>query len=155
MKFATKILIASCALALGSGGASAQVMQAPGPHQAQPQAQQDAPAPTLPLFGGGPAAAIVEMTDALAFQPQSITVRVGDTVEWRTVGRHAHTITTDARRVDGPSLVEIPQGAEPFHSGPVSTRDVFRHTFTVPGRYVYVCVPHEGEGMIGEVIVEP
>lgn len=154
MKISTTILIASVALALGSGGASAQVMQTQPPHQAQPQAQQDAPAPAAPLSGDGPAA-IVEMTDALAFQPQSITVRVGDTVEWRSVGRHAHTITTDARRVDGPSLVEIPQGAEPFHSGPVSTRDVFRYTFTVPGRYVYVCVPHEGEGMIGEVIVEP
>lgn len=154
MKISTTILIASVALALGSGGASAQVMQTQPPHQAQPQAQQDAPPPAPPLAQGAPAA-IVEMTDALAFQPQSITVRVGDTVEWRSVGRHAHTITTDARRVDGPSLVEIPQGAEPFHSGPVSTRDVFRHTFTVPGRYVYVCVPHEGEGMIGEVIVEP
>lgn len=153
MKISTRILIVSCALALGSGGASAQVMQAPGPHQAQPQAEQEAPAPVP--FPGGPVAAIVEMSDALAFQPQSVTVRVGDTVEWRTVGRHAHTVTTDARRTDQPGLVEIPPGAEPFDSGPISTRDVFRYTFSVPGRYVYVCNPHEGEGMIGEVIVEP
>jgi plastocyanin len=31
--------------------------------------------------------------------------------------------------------------------------ETFEHTFTVPGTYVYVCVPHAGQGMIGRVIV--
>jgi plastocyanin len=35
------------------------------------------------------------------------------------------------------------------------TGDEFRHTFTVPGEYRYVCVPHDMVGMVGTVIVEP
>ena len=30
----------------------------------------------------------------------------------------------------------------------------YEHTFETPGRYHYVCEPHEGAGMVGDLIVE-
>lgn len=152
MKLST-ILLAAAGIAFGHGAAAQQMIAPSPPHQAEPAQRQEAQPPQPPLFAEQPAA-IVEMNDALEFNPPTITVRVGDTVEWRTVGRHAHTITTDPDRADNPGLIALPQGAEPFHSGPISTRDIFRYTFTIPGQYTYFCVPHEGEGMIGTVIVE-
>ncbi len=49
--------------------------------------------------------------------------------------------------------VALPVGAKPFNSGNLKPGQAYRHTFTVPGRYRYFCVPHEGAGMIGEVVV--
>ncbi|MFC7135955.1 plastocyanin/azurin family copper-binding protein [Halobaculum litoreum] len=53
-----------------------------------------------------------------------------------------------------------PGGAEPFasyegeqHFAILPPGATFEHTFTVPGEYVYVCVPHAGQGMIGTVRV--
>src|SRR5690606_35600387 len=50
--------------------------------------------------------------------------------------------------------VEQPAGAEPFDSGNIDRRRTWSHTFTVPGTYRYVCVPHELAGMVGVVVVE-
>ncbi len=101
------------------------------------------------------AAAVVEMTNAPDYAPKTITIRQGETVEWRNVSLLAHTVTADPLRASLPSHTALPDGAEPFHSGKISWGEVWQHTFITPGRYRYFCVPHEGLGMIGEVIVEP
>lgn len=98
---------------------------------------------------------LVRMTDELRYQPESITVRVGDTVEWFNVSRLVgHTVTADPDAAFEPQHVLLPPGAEAFDSGLLPPGESFRHTFTTPGRYVYFCIPHEMDGMIGEVIVE-
>lgn len=35
------------------------------------------------------------------------------------------------------------------------TDHTYEFTFEVPGEYHYVCEPHEGLGMVGDVVVEP
>ncbi|TKX52502.1 halocyanin, partial [Halorubrum sp. SS7] len=38
--------------------------------------------------------------------------------------------------------------------GRLENGDRFDHTFTVPGTYEYVCIPHRKAGMFGTVVVE-
>ncbi len=100
---------------------------------------------------GAPA---VDMTDALKFEPQEITVSVGDRVEWRNTGNIAHTVTTDPSKVADPNGVSVPSGVKPWDSGLLGADETFSRTFKKPGTYQYVCIPHEGARMVGTVIVE-
>lgn len=118
---------------------------------------------TLSACGtGGPAhgpptpgvAAVVHMAFH-SFEPSTVTVRAGDTVEWRNTSVIYHTVTADPTLADDPSDVSLPPGAAPFHSGRVAAGELYRQTFTVPGTYRYTCLPHEAEGMQGTVVVTP
>lgn len=98
--------------------------------------------------------ATVEMTGALEYVPQTVTVDAGGTVRWINVSGAVHTVTADPTKARDPAHVELPPGAEPFDSGFVDPGGQYSHSFDVPGRYTYFCIPHEGAGMIGEVIVQ-
>ncbi|HUE96138.1 MAG TPA: plastocyanin/azurin family copper-binding protein [Longimicrobiaceae bacterium] len=100
------------------------------------------------------AAAEVTMTDGLAFQPATLRIRVGETVRWRNTSTLLHTVTADPARALRPESVRLPPDAGPFDSGEMRPGAAFSHTFDIPGEYRYVCLPHEGAGMIGTVIVE-
>jgi len=104
---------------------------------------------------GPDVAATVDMTPALTFEPAAITVRVGDKVAWRNRTLLTHTVTADPRITADASNIELPEGARPFNSAAIPAGQVFRHTFTVPGTYRYLCLPHAGQKMFGTVIVEP
>src|SRR3546814_3076933 len=41
---------------------------------------------------------VVKMNDSLRFVPTEITIKAGDTVEWRNVGVVPHTVTADPTR---------------------------------------------------------
>lgn len=112
----------------------------------------DGPAYELPPSD---AAAVVEMTSGLSFVDAVVTIKLGDTVEWRNRSIQAHTVTTDPVQMRQPRLVGVPEGAKVFDSGPIWPGEIYRRTFTVPGTYNYACVPHERFGMRGVVIVEP
>jgi len=99
-------------------------------------------------------AAAVEMTDLLTFTPETVTVTVGDTVEWRNVSNIRHTATADPAEAAYRDSVHLPDGAEPFDSGFVEPGESWRYTFEVPGTYDYFCIPHEATGMLGTVVVE-
>ena len=111
---------------------------------------------------GGPAylepsegtAATVIMTTGLAFDPSVVTVKVGDTVEWRNKSILTHTVTTDPTVAAKSSDVRVPEGAVVFDSGAVFPGEVFRYTFKVPGIYSYICEPHQRFGMSGTIVVE-
>ena len=96
---------------------------------------------------------VVEMNDRLRFVPTEITINAGDTVEWRNNGYIPHTVTADPRRAPSSRNVELPDGAEAFDSGWVMRGQWFRYTFSEPGVYRYVCLPHERAGMLGTLIV--
>ena len=64
-------------------------------------------------------------------------------------------MTADPAFADDPAHVVLPKGARPFSSDELQPRNTFRHAFTVPGTYQYICIPHEQMGMIGEVVVKP
>lgn len=96
---------------------------------------------------------VVGMNNRLRYVPDEIRIMRGDTVEWRNLQTYPHTITADPARVSNRANVELPEGAEPFDSGRVRGGGVWRRTFTVPGVYRYLCLPHERQGMFGTVIV--
>ena len=82
------------------------------------------------------------------FVPPSLTIQLGDTIEWEPyfglLPMMLHTITSD----------NIPVGAASFDQVwqmPVDT--FFQYIPQVAGLYQYVCTPHIPMGMIGEFTV--
>ena len=97
---------------------------------------------------------VVTMTDKPArYVPEKITVKVGTTVEFRNTGQVVHDVTTDASIAQDKADVSLPPDAKPFDSGFIMPGQSWSYTFTVPGRYLYACIPHEKDRMIGEVLV--
>ena len=97
---------------------------------------------------------VVKMIDMPAtYQPASLTIKVGQTVEWRNVGNSVHHASSDPSTAVNPAEVSNPAGAKPFDSGFLQPGQSFTYTFTVPGTYKYICAPHETSGMLGEVVV--
>ena len=68
------------------------------------------------------------------FDAEVTRVPVGTTIEWRNVGRNAHTVTAD----DGS-----------FDSGNMAPGAEYSHAFTVAGVYRYYCVYHGARGGVG------
>jgi plastocyanin len=64
-------------------------------------------------------------------------------------------VTADPSKAATAKNVLLPEGAQPFDSGNIDAGGTYSYTFTVPGTYRYVCLPHELAGMIGIVVVEP
>jgi plastocyanin len=99
--------------------------------------------------------AVVEMTSTLNFSPASVTIPAGGTVEWRNTAIMRHTVTADPALAKDAADVHLPPGAQAFDSGDVPAGQLYRHTFDVPGEYRYFCKPHESDGMVGTVTVQP
>jgi plastocyanin len=106
--------------------------------------------------GGGENEVIVAPDGDWSFDPEEITVSVGDTVTWYFEAP-GHNVTSHP---DASDQNENPDDAEPFtsyegdnHSSLDEEGTEFEHTFETPGEYTYVCEPHDGS-MIGTVIVE-
>jgi plastocyanin len=103
----------------------------------------------------GPAAVVVKMNDDMPmYSPETLTIREGQTIEWKNVGIVSHSATNNPKLADNPEHALAPAGADIFNSGAVMPGSAFRHTFKVPGRYRYFCLSHEKDKMIGEVTVE-
>ncbi|MEA3018968.1 MAG: hypothetical protein QOI47_492 [Actinomycetota bacterium] len=88
--------------------------------------------------GGGGSSSTASTPGAVAvkdnlFSPQSITVKVGDTVTWTFKGNSAHNVTFDA-----------------FHSN-LMKEGTYTHTFDAAGTFSYRCTVHPG--MNGKVVV--
>src|SRR5260370_2140272 len=97
---------------------------------------------------------VVKMIDTPAtYQPSVLTIKVGETVEWKNVGNSVHHASIDPSAACNPAEVTNPPGAKPFDSGFLQPGQSFTYTFTVPGTYKYICAPHETSGMLGEVTV--
>lgn len=111
---------------------------------------------------GGPAygpatpgpATVIHMSNNFAFAPQTVRIKVGDTVEWRNTTLFTHTVTDDPRHDANAKDMSLPADAAPFDSGSIPAGQIYRHTFTVPGAYRYRCDPHHDLDMTGVVIVE-
>ena len=114
-------------------------------------APSDGGAGASPTPGAG--GAVVEMTDDLTFEPEQLTVKVGDIVTWRNTGSIVHTATDDPTKAQDPANAVLPEGAEPWDSGDVAGGEEFSHTFETPGDYTYFCIPHELAGMVARLTV--
>lgn len=107
-----------------------------------------------------PDADVVAGPDSEAtFDPAELTVSRGDRVTWGFASA-GHNVCC---RPGDSTHASLPDDAEPFASyGPdespegslVPRGETFEHAFDVPGRYVYVCVPHVDRGMVGTIHVE-
>ncbi|MEZ0225764.1 MAG: plastocyanin/azurin family copper-binding protein [Alphaproteobacteria bacterium] len=110
-------------------------------------------------FGGAahkpPAKGVDAVVDMgfMTFEPNTLTIKQGATVEWRNTSLVTHTVTDDPKK--GEKLSALPSGAEAFDSGNLKAGKIFKHTFTVPGTYKYYCEIHEKHGMTGTVTVSP
>lgn len=87
------------------------------------------------------------------FDPDTVNIAKGDTVNWTNSGLITHTVTFDPGQAVNKADVALPAGAAPFGSGDMEEDATFSHTFTVKGTYKYVCKYHEAMGMVGTVIV--
>jgi plastocyanin len=96
-------------------------------------ATHEGPAYGPPTAGAG---ATVNMSSSWRFNPHEVSIRAGQSVEWRNTSTWSHTVT-----------------GEGFDSGDVKPGQVFSHTFAKAGRYEYICKPHKGLGMHGVVVV--
>jgi plastocyanin len=85
-----------------------------------------------PLVLAAPAMAAdtaVSVVD-FAFNARSVQIDPGDTVTWNFAVA-GHTTTSNAGQ------------AERWDSGPRTGGATFAHTFTKPGRFTYICLPHQ------------
>lgn len=101
-----------------------------------------------------PQATVVEMTSGLDFSPEAVTVRRGETIEWRNTSPFTHTVTAIPELASDPAHVQLPGDAERFNADEIPPGQIYRRMFTVPGTYRYVCLPHEDWGMMGTIVVE-
>jgi plastocyanin len=81
----------------------------------------------------------VSVEPTFEFTPKTETIGVGDTVTW-TFNDGGHTTTSLAGQPDSWNSRIEKEGA------------TFEHTFTRPGRYQYICVPHR-DFMKGTIVV--
>ncbi|HEV8653930.1 MAG TPA: plastocyanin/azurin family copper-binding protein [Candidatus Limnocylindria bacterium] len=135
------LCLAFAAFAASCGAPSPTAPTAAAPTAVATTAPAVTTATTAPAVTASPtptaAVAVIEMGDNF-FDPAQLTVRVGTTVTWKVVGQSTHDLV--AR--DGS-----------FANNTMSFGQTLSFTFTKAGRYGYVCMQHEGDGMIGEVTV--
>ena len=111
--------------------------------------------------GGGGSPGQLAMVAGQKFDPPTVRVSVGDTVTWTNESPETHTVTAYDE--------DLPEGATYFSSGGFDSEEdarsnlsdalidpdeTFEVTFDEPGTYDYFCIPHEGSGMKGTIIVE-
>ena len=126
------------------------------PADAHPVAVADSGSSMAPSATGVAPVKIIKMgDDDPMYQPNSIQIVAGQTLEWQNTGQVSHSVTDDATRATRPDDALLPKGVKPFNSGSVMPGGSYHHTFTVPGRYRYFCLTHEMDKMVGEVLVEP
>lgn len=82
----------------------------------------------------------VNMKEAPArFEPQTLEIEPGTTVEWVNTGKKEHTVTSDDSDWD---------------SGKLKPGKKFSKVFDQKGTFKYHCIPHHGVGMVGTIVVK-
>lgn len=104
-------------------------------------------------FAAGPQTKLVRMTQGKMFDPQTMTVKLGETVVWKNASDMTHTVTDEPSLALSAQDAALPAGAEAFNSGLIAPGKDFSHTFKVLGTYRYFCLPHEEGGMVGTIVV--
>lgn len=129
------------------------------PNAATPASTQCAGSPVAAASPAGSPSAevVVEMTAQLRFEPEHVTIRVGETIVWRNESPLPHTATGDPAQnpvaTSHPEYVQLPEQAEAWGSAMLQPGESFAHTFTTPGEYLYICIPHVLSGMRGTITV--
>ena len=78
----------------------------------------------------------------LQFDPPTVTIKAGDSVEWVNNKMAPHNVVFDGNE-------DLSHEGLTFSPG-----ESFTKTFSDPGTYSYYCAPHRGAGMVGKVVVQ-
>lgn len=100
-------------------------------------------APKEPIKVEMPEGAAIPEEGQLYYDPEVITISVGDTVQWDNADNTIHTVTSGQPPADATGV---------FDSEMMSSGDSFEFTFTEAGSYDYYCTFHPW--MVGTVNVE-
>ena len=105
--------------------------------------------------GGGPQTVVVHVGPggAHAFQMPSVTIHVGDTVEW-IWDTDNHTVTSGSSCTADNKFCS-PSNTNCSSPNPSTMNATYSHTFTAAGSFPYFCIPHCKSGMTGNVVVQP
>jgi plastocyanin len=102
-------------------------------------------------------------TQAVAYEPERLTVQQGDTVAWRHAAGEPHSVTAYEDGIPADAAYWASGGFESEAAaregwengqGAVQSGEAYVHTFETAGEHEYVCIPHEAAGMVGTVVVE-
>ena len=103
----------------------------------------------------------ITMTDDLAFEPKTATIKTGETVKWTNEGDVDHTVTAYEDEIPDKAAYFASGGFESerdarnhLKEGLIAPGGVYEYTFEQPGTYGYFCIPHESSGMVGTVEVK-
>lgn len=103
--------------------------------------------------GGGDSEADIIIRD-MKYVPATYTIQAGETVTWYNEDNMQHTVTPTDKELWGT------EGSGDDPSDWMNQGDTWSHTFTEPGEYEYICIPHawevdgEWSGQVGKIIVE-
>ena len=89
----------------------------------------------------------------MAFDPIKLSIKVGETVcwQWKDAAMAHNVLELEGEYDSTMNLTNINFG---FSSGEPSVTVDFRHTFTKDNMtHYYVCEPHAGTGMVGQITV--
>lgn len=91
----------------------------------------------------------------LKFEPASLTIKPGDTVEWVNNKVPPHNVVFDSAKIPTKSadLAKSLSHKQLLMSPGQKTKTTFGADVP-PGEYSYYCEPHRGAGMGGKITVE-
>lgn len=99
------------------------------------------------------------------FEPQTLTIEAGTEVVWKNTSSRGHTVTAYENAIPDEAAFFATGGFESQSAardawntlgedGIIGPGQTFTHTFEIPGRYDYFCIPHESMEMYGSIVVE-
>lgn len=106
-------------------------------------------------------AVTVRMTEEFKFDPETVEIEVGDTVEWKNDAAPRQSVTayedeipaqTEYFASSGSGREIVARVLYPFVGG-LNQNDRYYNTFEMAGTYRYFSIPSEGDSMTGTVVV--
>jgi plastocyanin len=119
-----------------------------------------------PLNNGVPPnASVLRFLDGDRLNLTTVTIALGNTVTWTNLDySNPHTVTFPVAGQQLPTLpgepFSVPMGGSTYDGTQITNSGVLQHgdsynlTFTKRGTFTYECLFHDGQGMIGTVIVQ-
>jgi len=91
----------------------------------------------------------------LAFEPKKLTVKPGDTIEWKNNKVPPHNVVFDSAKNPAKDAVLAKSlSHKKLLMSPGQTETTVIPADAPAGEYIFYCEPHRGAGMVGKIIVE-
>ncbi len=91
----------------------------------------------------------------LAFEPKKLTVKPGDTIEWKNNKVPPHNVVFDPKLNPTKDITLAKSlSHKKLLMSPGQTETTVIPADAPAGEYTFYCEPHRGAGMVGKIIVE-